>query len=567
MKKRMRIKKSLNLLLVSSFLTSSLLIGGDGEINAASVDSIPNTERHFKNYDNSYLNVTGYASLGVNDRSEYIDTTYYRQVETEREFLQSLLDAQNGSVKVIEVANDLNLGWKALNLTSDEAKKYRFIKKYRDPMNGYTNPKLASSGVSQIDINNVDGLTIFSKKGKTIRSAEFKLQRSTNDLVIRNLNFDGMWQWDDTGRHKEVGWTFIKINGANNVWIDHSKFTIAGDGLIDTENGGSNITISWSEFGLPADENPPEDSDIYQSIQFMEEKYQANELDSESVYYNMRNDGATKEQIMAYAAYHSKVHLTGSGDKDYMDYVSSSGMDYKDGNQRMRLTLAYNSYTNVGQRVPMIRQGTGHAYNLYLDNSTHQEVLDNVSAITEHGSDQLARALNARNGASIAADTSVFIDINEPIIGAEIQGLDTKNMDDQWAELFHAAYNRNLIVNSKVTNKFGTYTGSSWDNDGENLFTTGFIWHDKSTIGNWAWSSHIVGSENMHKSSPPSEPFTFEYKYNEQLPYAYNVVPLDSVVETVTEYAGANKINQSPIDWLKTDYNDKKKNGYYRREN
>ncbi|RKL65274.1 hypothetical protein CR203_21630 [Salipaludibacillus neizhouensis] len=550
----MKFNKAIIWLLVLAFFTSSLLIGGNEAVHAAEIDSIPNTERYIKDYDNSFLSVSGFASLGVNDRSEYIDTSYYRQVKTEREFLQAILDAGNGSVKVIEVAKDLNLGWNALNLSKEETKKYRFIRKHQDPSNGFTNPKLASSGVSQLDVNDVDGLTIFSKKGKTIRSLQIKLNRSSNDIVIRNLNFDGMWQWDDTGRHKEVGWTFIKVNGANNVWIDHCKFSIAADGLIDTENGGSNITISWSEFGLPADENPSEDSDIYQSIQYMEEKYVANELDSESVYYKMRNDGATKEQIMAYTAYHSKVHLTGSGDKDYMDYVSGSGTDYKDGNQRIQLTLAYNSYTNIGQRVPMIRQGTGHAYNLYLDNSTHQDVLDNVSAIAEHGRYQFARALNARNGASIAADTSVFVDINEPTIGAEIQGLDTKNMDDQWAELFHAAYNRNLIVNSKVTNQYGTYTGSSWDNDGENLFTTGFIWHDKSTIGNWAWSSHIVGSENMHKSNPPSEPFTFEYKYDEELPYTYNVLPLNSVVEKVSNYAGANKVNMSPIGWLKTNY-------------
>ncbi|WP_449540152.1 hypothetical protein [Ferdinandcohnia sp. Marseille-Q9671] len=550
----MNFKKSIIWSLILFLVASSLFLGEGRITEAAVIDSIPNTTREFKDYDNSFLSVTGYASLGVNDRSKYIDTSFYRQVKTEREFLQAILDAKSGSVKVIEVAKDLNFGWSNLNLSKEEAAKYRFITKYRDPMNGFTNPNLASSGVSQMNIDGIDGLTIFSKKGKTIRSVELKLARSTNDIIFRNLKFDGMWQWDDTGKHKEVGWSFIKVNGANNVWIDHCKFTIASDGLIDTENGGSNITISWSQFGLPASENPAQDSDIYQSIQFMEEKYAANELNSDSVYNNMRNGGATKEQIMAYAAYHSKVHLTGSGDKDYTNYVSGSGVDYKDGNQRIRLTLAYNTYTNVGQRVPMIRQGTGHAYNLYLDNSTHQDVLENVSAIAEYGTDKLSRALNARNGASIAADTSVFKDINEPITGAEIQGLDISNMNQQWAELFHDAYNRNLIVNSKITNQYGTYTGSSWDNNGENLFTKGFTWHDKSTIGNWAWSSHIVGSENMSKMNPPTEPFTFEYKYNEELPYTYTVLPLDSVVATLTKHAGANKVNMSPIGWLKTTY-------------
>lgn len=550
----MKFKKSIIWLLVISFLTSTFLIGGSKAIKAADFDSIPNTSKTFKNYDKSFMSVTGFASLGVKDRSEYHGTSYYRKVMNGREFLQAILDASNGTVKVIEVAKDLDLGWLALNLSKEEAKTYSFVTKYPNPTNGFTNPLLAESGVSKLSIANIDGLTIFSKKGKTIKHAEIKLQGSVNDIVIRNLNFDEMWQWDDTGKHKEVGWSFIKVNGANNVWIDHCKFSIAADGMIDVENGASNITLSWCEFGLEATEKPDKDSSIYQSINFMEDKYMANELGETSVYSNMRNAGATKEQIMAYAAYHSKCHLNGSGDKDYVNYVDKNGVEYKDGNQRIRLTLAYNSYSNIGQRIPMIRQGVGHLYNCYFDNSTHEEILENVSAIATYGTDKLSRALNARNGASIAADTCVFNGITEPIVGAEIQGMDTSNMNAPWDTLFQSAYNRNLIVNSKITNKNGTYIGSSWDNAGENLFTPGFRWYDKSTIGNWAWSSKIVGSENMSKSNPPSDPFTFEYNYDEELAYTYNVLPLDKVESTIKKYAGADAVNMNPKDWLKIEY-------------
>lgn len=550
----MKFKKSIIWLLVISFLTSTLLIGGSKAIKAADFDSIPNTSKTFKNYDKSFMSVTGFASLGVKDRSEYHGTSYYRKVMDGREFLQAILDASNGTVKVIEVAKDLDLGWLALNLSKEEAKTYSFVTKYPNPTNGFTNPLLAKSGVSKLSIANIDGLTIFSKKGKTIKHAEIKLQGSVNDIVIRNLNFDEMWQWDDTGKHKEVGWSFIKVNGANNVWIDHCKFSIAADGMIDVENGASNITLSWCEFGLEATEKPEKDSSIYQSINFMEDKYMANELGETSVYLNMRNAGATKEQIMAYAAYHSKCHLNGSGDKDYVNYIDKNGVEFKDGNQRIRLTLAYNSYSNIGQRIPMIRQGVGHLYNCYFDNSTHEEVLESVSAIATYGTDKLSRALNARNGASIAADTCVFNGITEPIVGAEIQGMDTSNMNAPWDTLFQSAYNRNLIVNSKITNKNGTYIGSSWDNDGENLFTPGFKWYDKSTIGNWAWSSKIVGSENMSKSNPPSDPFTFEYNYDEELAYTYNVLPLDKVESTIKKYAGADTVNMNPKDWLKIEY-------------
>ncbi|MEI7024109.1 carbohydrate-binding protein [Paenibacillus sp. y28] len=549
-------KKVLSSLVMGSLLVTTALFDAGGSVEAAVINTIPNTTKVEKSYDTSFLSVPGYASLGVKDRSSYVGTSYYRTVSNGRQFLQAILDASNGSVKVIEVTGDINLGWTELALTSAEAATYSFITKYPDPSKGFTNPLLAASGVSKLNISNVDGLTIFSTTGKTIRHAEFKLQASANDIVIRNLSFDEMWQWDDSGQHKEAGWTFIKVNGANNVWIDHCKFSIAADGLIDLENGSTNVTFSWNEFGLAANQNPATTSSIYQSINFMEQKYAAGTLDTAtSVYYKMRNAGATKNQIMAYAAYHSKGHLVGSGDKDYTNYVGSNGVEVKDGNQRLRLTMAYNKYTNVGSRLPMIRQGVGHLFNNSFDNSTHLSSYTSVAAINTHGSDKLARGMDARNGASIAADTNVYNAITQPIIGTERQGDDAGSLNPPFDVLFQNVLNRALIVNSTVSNSSGTFTGSSWDNNGVNLFTSGLTYYNKSTIGNWAWSSAIVGVENMSKSNPPtSPPFTFTYGYNEQLPYSYQTFPLSSVVSTTNQYAGAAKVTMSAADWLKKSY-------------
>ncbi len=557
----MKLNRTLSMILAASIAAAGFsVVGIPNYVMAASttmqgeVNEIPGTIREVKDYDESFLSVTGFASLGVKDRSEYIGTAYYREVTNEREFLQALADAQTGEVKVIEVQNDLNLGWNELNLSSEERKQFNFISKYGAPSYGFTNPSLEASGASKLNISNTDGLTIFSKNASTIRHTELKLQASSKDLVIRNLNFDEMWQWDDTGAHKEVGWTFIKVNGANDVWIDHCTFAMGADGMLDMENGAAGVTLSWCEFGLEADENPSSDSPIYKSITYMEQKYQNGDLGEGSRYWNLRENGATMNEIMAYAAYHSKCHLTGSGDKDYKNYTYSDGREVLDGNQRLQLTMAYCHYMNVGQRVPMIRQGKGHLYNCYIDDSTHQAVHNSKEAFMTYGKYTLSRAINARNGASIAADTCVFNGINEPLVGNELQGNDTAYMNAPWDTLFAAAYNRSLIVNSMVTNEYGTYTGGSWDNNGENLFTTGFDWHDKSTIGDWAWSSSIVGVEDMHKSTPPSEPFEFTYNTEEVLPYEYNVVPLEDVVCVVTDYAGAGKIDLDESGWLSTVY-------------
>lgn len=531
-------------------------VANQSEVEAASavITQIPGTTRSFSSYSDSFMNVTGFASDGISDRSSYVGTSYHVKVSTELDFLKALKNAQSGKVKIIEITSDLDMGYNELGLSSSDATTYG-ISKYANPTNGFTNPTIEASGVSKLNISNTKGLTIFSTNGASIRHVELKLQNSTSDLAIRNLNFEGLYQFDDAGNHKEVGWTFIKVNGANDVWIDHCSFAIAADGMLDIENGSSGVTLSWCKFGLESNSSPSSSSDIYTSVNYMESKYNSGSLASTSRYYKMRKAGASKSQIMAYEAYHSKTHLVGSGDKDYCNYVYSNGTEVLDGNQRLELSMAYNYYLNQGQRQPMIRQGKGHLYNCYFDNSGHTSLISSSSALASNGCYSLSRGINARNGASIGADTCVYNQVAQPLIGAEVQGDDAANMNSPWDTLFGAAINHSLIVNSKYIGSDGsTYTGSSWDNNGSNKFTSGFTWNDKSSIGNWAWSSTINGVENMSKSNPPSTPFTFTYNYNETLPYSYQLLKLDDVQTVIPQKAGCGKISMDASGWTKTNY-------------
>ncbi|SFS09946.1 pectate lyase family protein, partial [Anaeromicropila populeti] len=555
-----KFKKAIVILMAAVLVGTAVpdnAIQKNNEVTAASVaiSQIPGTVRTFSSYNDNFMSVTGFAAGGIQDRSKYVNTSYHVKVSTERAFLNAILAAQSGTVKLIEVQNNLNLGYLELGLSSSEVTKYSFVSKYGNPTYGFTNPVMQTSGVSKLNISNTNGLTIFSTNGSTINHVEFKLQSSSSDIVFRNLSFDGMYQFDDTGLHKEVGWTFIKINGANDVWIDHCSFAIAADGMLDIENGSSGVTLSWCKFGLEASENPGTSSAIYQSVTYMEQKYNSGSLSSTSRYYKLRKAGATKSQIMAYEAFHSKCHLVGSGDKDYVNYVDSNGKVTLDGNQRLELTMAYCYYINLGQRMPMIRQGKGHLVNCYFDNSSHLTLHYGNSAFTQYGAYNISRGIDARNGASIGADTCVYNYVDSPIIGSEMQGDDTGSMSAPWDTLFANAYNHSLIVNSQVTTRSGsTYTGSSWDNNGSNLFTSGFTWHDKSTIGKWAWSSSIVGSQNMSKSNPPSTAFSFTYGYSESLPYSYYALPLNEVKSVIKSKAGASKISLTAAKWAAISY-------------
>lgn len=542
----------------------------DSSVSTDSTTNIPGTVTTQSKFNDSFLSVTGFAGIegNVNDRSQYVGTEYYRTISNEKEFLDAIVDAQKGLVKVMELTADMNLGWEALTQELGKAPNkagYNWVSKYPTPSNelakvngGFTNPLMQISGVTKISLTNINGLTIFSKNGKCIKHTELKLNSSCSDIVIRNLNFKEMWQWDDKGTQKEVGWSNLKINGGKNIWVDHCSFEMASDGNIDMENGSSGITISWCAIGIDATENPSQDSSLYQSIMFMEDRYQKNELTADtSLYSQMRKGGATPQQIMAYAAYHKKCHLTGSGDKDYVNYVSPDGTVLADANSNLQLTLAYNHYSNCGQRVPMIRQGVGNLINCYVDDTTHFAAEAACPIFSQIGPYHLSRCLNSRNGASIAADTCVFNGIEEPITGSEVQGDDITNMASPWNYLFQNAYNHVLISNSTVTNSKGTYTGSSWDNNGDNLFTTGFNWRDKSTLGKWAWSSSIVNKESYIKDKPPTiadAPFTFTYDSETKLPFSYQVLPLEDVKSVVTENSGAGVLNISDAEWLMTAY-------------
>ena len=545
---------------VSSYAESKPLDNGQNVVT-----EIPGTVSTESDYNNSFLSVTGFASGNVHDRSEYVGTEYYRVIDDEQKFLDAIRDAQSNKVKVMEITKDMDLGYEYLSnlLTPEVLRKYNFVRKYKTPSNelanvngGFTNPLMEKSGVTTITVGNIDGLTIFSPNGSSIKHTELKI--TGNDIVIRNLHFKEMWQWDDAGAQKEVGWSNFKINGGKNVWVDHCTFEIASDGNIDLENGATGITISWCKIGDEALENPSKDGSIYQSIMFMEDRYQKGELKPQtSLYHQMRTGGATPEQIMAYSAYHKKCHLSGSGDKDFVNYVYSDGRVVEDANSNIKLTLAYNHYVNVGQRVPMIRQGVGNLINCYIDDSTHQTAADANPIFKQIGPYKLSRCLNSRNGACIAADTCVFNGIEEPIIGAEVQGDDTGNMTAVWATMFKDVYNHTLIVNSTVTNSKGTYTGSSWDNNGENLFTTGFKYRDKSTVGKWAWASHIVNESSYEKRDytiEEAKPMEFTYDTDGTLPFEYQVLPLEDVKEVVTGNSGAGVIEMTNAEWLQTDY-------------
>lgn len=149
---------------------------------------------------------------------------------------------KNSGVKVVEIMNDLNLGWNEL---PTDAKKSPFAA-HNSPL---THPVLLQTGVSKVTIDGFDGLTIFSANGSKIKHAAFTIKRSSN-VIIRNLEFDELWEWDESskGDYDKNDWDYITVEESDKVWIDHCTFNKAYDGLVDSKKGTSGVTVSWSLF-------------------------------------------------------------------------------------------------------------------------------------------------------------------------------------------------------------------------------------------------------------------------------------------------------------------------------
>ena len=557
------------------------------------VTEIPGTKHTEKKIDSSFFSVTGFAEGKVKDRSQYKEgDPEYAVVTNDVEFLEALMGAKNNLIEVIELRNNIYLGWNELSAEAKEAYGGSLIAAYKDSTlekgAPVSNPSMVESGVSQVTISNTDSLTIFSENGNNIEHAEFKVE-GVNDLIIRNINFYNVWDWDDQrtsgygtkgdmGTTKRTGWSYVKLNHAKNVWFDHCNFGVSYDGCVDIENGSRGISITWCNIG---DMDYSKGSMIYKTATLMDYFYQKNKEDSSvgvfKMYQIMRDNGMTNEDIMKYMGHHKKCHLGGGGETDswYFDardekFTGIIDRTRDNANEYLRMTYAYNNWHNIGSRVPLLRGGVGHLFNCYMDDTELKDARELMRFKTQADGKTIAdkigaiggsvhflfRGMNARNGASVAADTNVYYNVDEPLIGAEHdrnEYANANNDDGTPNEALRAfskvvGYNNSLIVNSRITNTNGkTYEGSSWDNNGENWFMgvdpdkgqKSSYWRDKSTINNWKWrdETNAISGESVT-----------------ELAYEYQTFPLDDVKENLAKYGGAYTLDMSAKDWLRVKY-------------
>lgn len=410
------------------------------------------------------LSADGYVRDKIGDFSKYVGTSAYRVVTTPSELLSAIVDAKchyknvwdedtktytqvaadgysddqiEGAVHVIEIANDLNLGYNHIKNDPNAGVVEDFCRKSAANINLFTmSDMFTENGISQIKVENTSDLLIYSKNGAKITHAGFKLT-SDNNVVFRNLEFDEMWQWEDAssastgavGDYDAFGWAYFKIGFCGYVWIDHCTFGKSYDGQIDYSNpvynanagtafrapygadGKNGLHISWCKFNAGSDDP---DGYLYKMMEKIEQNY--SEGGTDYLYYNALRKKFTFEEILYGVAMPQKKgflcgdHANFSGSYDTAD-------DYNF-NLKMQISFANCVFKNLEDRIPKLRGGNAYMYNCVVDNMqyyTYRTKLKNNDAaglVSQVSSSwkcaMVSQCILSGEGGSVKAENCIF---------------------------------------------------------------------------------------------------------------------------------------------------------------
>jgi pectate lyase len=473
-----------------------------GQLTVTTSVFVPNTAYNLTGFAHS---TTGGGVIATNDPA-------YRQVSTALDFANAILSANKtaGSVKVIEIMNELDLGWNEIGTAVQTLASTPF-RAHNPPQ---LHPVLLTTGMSLCDIKPKSGLTIFSASGATIKHCNFNVKGCSN-IIIRNLKFDENWEWDEAtkGQYDKNDWDFITIgNGGavNNIWIDHCTFTKSYDGIVDTKHGCSGLTFSWCKY-TGDDGATNANSWVWQQINALEATR------SSHAFYNfLRSNGFSTTDIVTVVQGHDKTHLAGSNDLDSQ-------------NATLSMTFHHLWLINVWDRcVPRLRAGNVHDYNLYVD--------DTLLLAAKQLRDARANAMSTANRTTLNNTYS----INPPMNGA----ISTENGA--------------LLVEKSVYLECLTPLRNNQTNPSDPAYTGKIMALDTSyqkngvvTRGNSTDPGSLLG---------PFQAPIIAFSWNLAggvLPYSYTMddpSQLQAIITSPTGGAGAGVLTWNKTNWMMTAY-------------
>ncbi len=419
------------------------------------------------------------------------------------------------TVQVIEIMNDLNLGYNEIEATAKAGSE-----PFRTAAPPLMHPVLLQTGVSLVDIEKKNGLTIFSANGSTIRHAKLNI-KSCGNVVVRNLKFDQLWEWDELtkGDYDQNDWDFITLGdggAVSNIWVDHCTFTKSYDGILDTKAGCSKITISWCRY-MGDDGATNTNSWVWQQINALEATLATG---TNKMYTFLRTNGFSPTDLVTILQGHDKTHLAGQNDLD-------------PNNATISMTFHHLWLSGVWDRcVPRLRGGNVHDYNLYVDDTltlaakrmrearaaamspANQNILNNT-----YDFDPPINGTIATENGAILVEKSVYIDSLWPL---------RNNQTDP----SNPAYTGKIQALDSVYQFDGTVTRGNSTDPGNPMGPF------QAPIIPFSW--------NTNSGAP-----------NGQLPYSYSMddpSQLQAILTSPATGAGAGVLTWPKTNWLMTVY-------------
>ncbi len=355
---------------------------------------------YLKNDDGSYTKIPSDVPYDQNDATYTASMTYYEDSPYARVSIEQSV-TKEGNIRVIEIANDLDLGYNLIkDLGANDSVFENWDKNNRlaGQTDVYSDPDIKAAGISKIKVTNTSNLVIFSKNGAKLTHCGFEVSSDYN-VAFRNLEMDEIWMWEDStsasptvkiGDYDSFGWAYFKVAFSEGIWIDHCTFGKSFDGQIDYSNpyytskgtysrapigasGNNGLNITFCKFNAG---NDAQDGYIYKMMNTIEQEYQKYKSEGSSYqytnkscryYFTLRDKGLTFEEVFyGIAIPQKKAFLWGD-----------SGDSYKY-NKFLQVTLSSSVIKNIEDRLPKVRGGMAYVYNVLVDN---REYLPYVAAL------------------------------------------------------------------------------------------------------------------------------------------------------------------------------------------
>jgi hypothetical protein len=220
-----------------------------------------------------------------------------------------------------------------------------------------------------------------------------------HNLILRNLRFRELWEWDDAtaGEYDRNDWDYLVVTSAvsggavtaraHHVWLDRCDFERAYDGLFDFVRGADLLTVSWCKIGGAVSG---------ESLRWVRRQFDHLEANRAAFpYYNRQRATLSVADLFRRELFQKKGNLVGNSAD-----AATAALDLG----HLNVTFHHNAYVAVDQRMPRMRFGNAHLFNLLADSRAGR----GVAGLSLMG-------VAATSGAAVRIEGSRFLGVRTPL--------------------------------------------------------------------------------------------------------------------------------------------------------